>query len=488
MPLRQCGARILRNLWLVPESRLADDSKVPATRLSSRLCELRRDFEYSIVQAAGGSSEAAALGQSADGIVLVLAAHVTRRAMALKIRETLEAAQVRLLGTVLSERRFPFQKQFIDGCKCLRSGSGDFVSSSIFNPGPQGTPSTDTAARLIPGVAPTFRRARKRPPQPEQPGFAAPPEQMLECDRATKLRASQTAAALLLPSPLRSRTSRNWLRLVTADFAFVSLNWLLVGAVRVQVGRPVGVSGSSSLLGIALLHAALITLLGYSEGLYAAGTNLPQQLRMLGKSVLWATSLLSLAYSSQGAPPNLIALVFGAGSLNFVALLAWRWEDLRRERLAGQSGRALRNVLIVGAGGLGRRVAEQLENHPEEGRAVCGFLDDEQPIGNGVIGRVNNLARLARTAFVDEVLLAAPHDRELTLRVLHDARRLRLDVEMVPDLFGCSPEGAEVERLGDLPLICLHEERLPAAGLLAKRALDIVAASPLCWRSRRCWR
>jgi len=299
---------------------------------------------------------------------------------------------------------------------------------------------------------------------------------MLECDRATKLRASQTAAALLLPSPLRSRTSRNWLRLVTADFAFVSLNWLLVGAVRVQVGRPVGVPGSSSLLGIALLHAALITLLGYSEGLYAAGTNLPQQLRMLGKSVLWATSLLSLAYSMQGAPPNLIALVFGAGSLNFVVLLAWRWEDLRRERLAGQSGRALRNVLIVGAGGLGRRVAEQLENHPEGGRAVCGFLDDEQPMGNGVIGRVNSLARLARTAFVDEVLLAAPHDRELTLRVLHDARRLRLDVEMVPDLFGCSPEGPEVERLGDLPLICLHEERLPAAGLLAKRALDIVAA------------
>jgi hypothetical protein len=108
-PLRQHAIRIRRNLWLVPQTDLASDGGVQGTPLSSRLCELRREFEYSIVQGppAGESSEAAALGQSADGIVLVLAAHVTRRATALKIKEKLEAARVRLLGTVLSERRFP---------------------------------------------------------------------------------------------------------------------------------------------------------------------------------------------------------------------------------------------------------------------------------------------------------------------------------------------------------------------------------------------
>jgi len=108
-PPRQFSIRIRGNLWLVPQIRLVEAGGVPNTPLSSRLCELRREFEYSIVQGPGADEfgEAAALGQSADGIVLVLAAHVTRRAMALKIKATLEAAQVRLLGTVLSERRFP---------------------------------------------------------------------------------------------------------------------------------------------------------------------------------------------------------------------------------------------------------------------------------------------------------------------------------------------------------------------------------------------
>jgi exopolysaccharide biosynthesis polyprenyl glycosylphosphotransferase len=134
-----------------------------------------------------------------------------------------------------------------------------------------------------------------------------------------------------------------------------------------------------------------------------------------------------------------------------------------------------RNVLIVGAGGLGQRIANYLEKHPEMGRSVCGFLDDRRLAGKRVMGRTTDLAELARTAFVDEVILAVPHDRELTLRVLRTAQRLRLDVKMAPDLFGCEPM-REMERIGDMPLISLHEEPLPVAGLLLKRVLDVVGA------------
>lgn len=137
--------------------------------------------------------------------------------------------------------------------------------------------------------------------------------------------------------------------------------------------------------------------------------------------------------------------------------------------------RGARNVLIVGASGLGRQIASYLETHPEMERAFCGFLEDRKSLGSGVIGRTSDLARLARTGFVDEVILAAPHDRDLTLRILRTARQLRLDVMMAPDLFGCEPtRGAE--RIGGIPLISLHEEQLPVAGLLLKRGLDVAGA------------
>jgi Mrp family chromosome partitioning ATPase len=73
------------------------------------LAELQNDFEYVVIHGpvAGASSESALLGQLADGIILVLEAHNTRRATARKIKETLESTQSRILGTVLSERTFP---------------------------------------------------------------------------------------------------------------------------------------------------------------------------------------------------------------------------------------------------------------------------------------------------------------------------------------------------------------------------------------------
>lgn len=166
--------------------------------------------------------------------------------------------------------------------------------------------------------------------------------------------------------------------------------------------------------------------------------------------------------SEQQAPFHLLA-----------ALRAGHKAEAHQHGLLAERGE--RHVLIVGAGGLGRRIANYLAMHPEMQRVFCGFLDDRRPLGKGVVGRTIHLAQLARTGFVDEIILAAPHDRDLTLRVLRAAQQLRLDVKLAPDLFGCEP-APETERIGDIPLISLHKERSPVARLMLKRALDLVAA------------
>jgi hypothetical protein len=108
MPLRQVATHVRPNLWLVPEAERLGDWMTSAS-LHSYLGEVRRQFEYSIVEGpcAGGSDGATAMAQFADGIILVLSASHTRRAAARKIKAELEAAQVRILGIVLSDRVFP---------------------------------------------------------------------------------------------------------------------------------------------------------------------------------------------------------------------------------------------------------------------------------------------------------------------------------------------------------------------------------------------
>ena len=110
--LRQAATRAGSNLWIVPSVGNAKE-QVTAASLHSYLAGIRSQFEYSIVVGlpVAESNAAMAMAQVADGIVLVLSAHRTRRITARKIKEKLEAAQARLLGTVLSDRTFPIPRR-----------------------------------------------------------------------------------------------------------------------------------------------------------------------------------------------------------------------------------------------------------------------------------------------------------------------------------------------------------------------------------------
>jgi|SRR5690349_70750 len=75
---------------------------------SLRACmtKIRLEFEYSVIATSpGASDDARSMGQVSDGIVLVVSAMRTRRAVAVRFRNAL--AQSRLLGTVLIDREFP---------------------------------------------------------------------------------------------------------------------------------------------------------------------------------------------------------------------------------------------------------------------------------------------------------------------------------------------------------------------------------------------
>jgi hypothetical protein len=111
-PLRRVATRLRGDLWLVPSTAIGGNA-IPASSLHSHLCDLRSEFEYSIVECppAGASNEAIATAQFADGIILVLSAHRTRPVTARKVMRTLEATQARVLGTVLTDRAFPIPER-----------------------------------------------------------------------------------------------------------------------------------------------------------------------------------------------------------------------------------------------------------------------------------------------------------------------------------------------------------------------------------------
>ena len=106
--------RIEGNLWLAGVDMLFDDRGAlrSVDELKQRLAQMRGEFEYVLIDAPGTNicGNAAILGRVADAAILVIEANSTRRLTARKAKENLDAAGVRLLGTVLHNRSFPIPK------------------------------------------------------------------------------------------------------------------------------------------------------------------------------------------------------------------------------------------------------------------------------------------------------------------------------------------------------------------------------------------
>jgi hypothetical protein len=100
---------LVSRLWLAARSSwLEDDGPQTITDHSlSRLRHLTSQFDFSVLYCAPMSYLTTQVGRTCDGLVLVLTAHRTRRLVAAQMKEQLRRAGVPLLGTVLTERRFP---------------------------------------------------------------------------------------------------------------------------------------------------------------------------------------------------------------------------------------------------------------------------------------------------------------------------------------------------------------------------------------------
>jgi exopolysaccharide biosynthesis polyprenyl glycosylphosphotransferase len=290
---------------------------------------------------------------------------------------------------------------------------------------------------------------------------------------------------MLLPEMLLQNDAGTLASSVLADFAAVALSFAAVVSLAGTMGlvlRGNMFAFGGSLFpfpGMMLLQASVLTLLGHSDRLYQRETIrcAREEQLILFKAVAWSAVLLLAANRCPGfriVPPGVL---MASAAFSFLLMVIWR-EGRRRivENRAG-SGHAVRNVLIVGAGKVGRELAAGLERDRSAGRIVRGFLDDNAPVAGDVRGRIADLSRVARTEFLDEVIIALPHRHVLIGPLIWEAQRNHLDVKVVPDLFGSQSSSLALETVGKIPVLTLRQERIPSFGLALKRMLDVVLSA-----------
>jgi len=139
------------------------------------------------------------------------------------------------------------------------------------------------------------------------------------------------------------------------------------------------------------------------------------------------------------------------------------------------------NMVVVGAGEVGQLLARKLEDHPEYGVRLVGFVEaaDETraPASHRVLGPLEELPRIVVEHDVERVLIAYPNaSREQTAETLRELHDLDVQVDIVPRFVDLVTPSATFHAIEGLPLISLSPARPDRLLRAAKRGIDVVGA------------
>lgn len=276
------------------------------------------------------------------------------------------------------------------------------------------------------------------------------------------------------------RTSAWWIvNVLAAQLAFL---WpVCLGPIT-----TVAVMGSSTRLANGFLLATLFTVFCQMDGLYRPCSRVHSHIHSCSslKATIWSVLFIELYLLLAGEWRAFVLLVvLVSASLHFILMAALHNLRSTLSRKSIQAKKAERRVVIVGIGHTALKLASQLLKETDQGVIFEGFVDDRFNRGSAytrILGRITDLQRLVRSHFIDEVIVCLPDEPLAARRAIFVARRLRIGLKVVLEVYGCAPKGDGIEMAGDIPLLTLQEPEIHELRDLAKRGLDVaIAASTL---------
>jgi putative colanic acid biosynthesis UDP-glucose lipid carrier transferase len=154
---------------------------------------------------------------------------------------------------------------------------------------------------------------------------------------------------------------------------------------------------------------------------------------------------------------------------------------LRRLR---ERGHNLRHIVIVGAGTLGRTIAERLQGAPWAGFNVVAFYDDDPAkegtgvAGTKVAGSADRVADDVKRGGIDQVWIALPLRADLRIRaVLAALQTETVEVRFVPDIYNFTLLHHSMTEIAGLAVINLTDSPLHGVNAVAKALEDLLLAA-----------
>ena len=143
-----------------------------------------------------------------------------------------------------------------------------------------------------------------------------------------------------------------------------------------------------------------------------------------------------------------------------------------------------RNVLVIGAGQVGRNAVQQIKKYAWVDLKLIGYLDDD-PKKQGcefeeisVLGKLDQLSEVVNAHQIQEAVIALPmHSYQILIDICEKLQKLSIRVHVIPDLFALSFPNAQLDGFGGIPVLDLGLAGMQGMERFGKRIFDNLIAS-----------
>jgi exopolysaccharide biosynthesis polyprenyl glycosylphosphotransferase len=203
--------------------------------------------------------------------------------------------------------------------------------------------------------------------------------------------------------------------------------------------------------------------------------------RLAGGSILAFTVSVTVAviHGEGHADYRLLAratlLTFGVVLVRAVGYALMR--HLRRLGLTS------RRAVIIGADQVGLTLAHRLQDHPEHGLRVVGFVDSTPPLTGlplsaPLLGGQDSLAQILRRHKAQVAILAFVHEREASLAAqLRECSSSSVELFFVPRFLQIHGHDHRVDMVWGIPLARIRQAPFHSLGWPLKRVSDVAIAA-----------
>ena len=269
---------------------------------------------------------------------------------------------------------------------------------------------------------------------------------------------------------------------VGADFAVLAFSFWLATVVSLQFCK----------ISFARSAEVLFLLLGFVWFVYTGANKFYDEFRSRdfgfeliaiakATAVQLFSSIVILFFLKEDEISRFFVVSYAA--ILYVGLVIEKFIFRQGLELLRRHGRNIRNLLIVGAGKVGRKFYETVQANPQFGYNLVGFVDDasKAELNGQYLGRIEELDRIIEERQISDVIVALPGKAaEKVEQVIRTCERHTTRVRIVPDYSKFVSGKYSVSMFGRFPVISVRAEKLNEIHWrFLKRSFDLIFTSLL---------